>query len=84
MRFEFFDRDGATEFLRDGGDAVGADSAGDEPSEGLKVDVAIHGDAVHGDPFLELDANGANLSLLDPDAGVDVKPFAFEGDLAQP
>jgi len=45
-------------------DAAGGD--GEEWGEGLAGDV--DGEAVHGDPFADADADGGEFAVLDPDA----------------
>ena len=60
------------------GDSVDA-AGGDGLERGKRLGSDVEGEAVHGDPFFDADAEGGDLAVLDPDAGEAV--FASRDDL---
>ena len=63
------DRDVAAELGAQRGDAGVGDAAGHEPGVPRQVDVAVEGEAVHGDALADPDAEGGDLALRAPLVG---------------
>ena len=67
---DFWDGGGVGGFVVEAGHGDAVDAArgdGVEGGEGLRGDV--EGEAVHGDPFADADAEGGDFAVADPDAG---------------